>query len=170
MAYQSVNPTTGEILKTFANHTDAELQSALKVAHALYKSEWSKGPIQPRLDVLKRLAHLIHDRAEDLARVLAKEMGKRIWEARGEVAITAGIAHYYAQNAATFLAPKKLETSHGESWIEYHPIGVVVAVEPWNFPYYQLIRVARPTSRWATPCLPSTRAWCRRLPSRSRNC
>ena len=153
MAYQSVNPTTGEILKTFANHTDAELQSALKVAHALYKSEWSKGPIQPRLDVLKRFAHLIHDRAEELARVLVREMGKRIWEARGEVSITAGIAHYYAQNAATFLAPKKLETPHGESWIEYHPIGVVVAVEPWNFPYYQLIRVAAPSIALGNPVL-----------------
>jgi succinate-semialdehyde dehydrogenase/glutarate-semialdehyde dehydrogenase len=92
MAYQSVNPTTGEILKTFANHTDAEIQSALTVAHALYKSDWSKGPIQPRLDVLKRFAHLIQDRSEELARVLVNEMGKRIWEARGEVSITAGIA------------------------------------------------------------------------------
>jgi succinate-semialdehyde dehydrogenase/glutarate-semialdehyde dehydrogenase len=153
MAYQSVNPTTGELVKTFVNHTDAELQSALTVAHALYKSDWSRRPIQPRLDVLKRLAHLIDERSEELARVLVNEMGKRIWEARAEVSITAGIARYYAQNAATFLAPKKLETSHGESWVEYHPIGVVVAVEPWNFPYYQLIRVAAPNLAVGNPVL-----------------
>ena len=144
MAYQSVNPTTGELINTFANHTDAEIESALNVAHMLYKSDWSKGSLQPRLDVLKRLAQLIDDRAEDLARVLVTEMGKRIGEARGEVWISSQIARYYAEHAAAFLAPRKLATAHGDSWIEYHPIGVLVAVEPWNFPYYQLMRVAAP--------------------------
>jgi len=80
MPYQSINPTTGKLIKTFANHTDDEVQSTLTVAHALYKSDWSKGPIQPRLDVLTRLARLIEERAEELARLLVNEMGKRISE------------------------------------------------------------------------------------------
>jgi succinate-semialdehyde dehydrogenase/glutarate-semialdehyde dehydrogenase len=153
MAYQSVNPTTGELIKTFANHTDAELESALQVAHLLYQSTWSKGPLQPRLDVLKRLAHLIDDRAEELARVLVTEMGKGIWEARWEVGITSQIARYYAEHAAAFLAPTKLDTAHGDAWIEYHPIGVLVAIEPWNFPYYQLMRVAAPNLAAGNPVL-----------------
>lgn len=153
MAYKSVNPATGEVVKTFANHTDAELRSALEAAHALYESSWSQGSRQPRLEVLARLADAIERRAEELARILVEEMGKRISEARWEVNITAAIARYYAKNAATFLAPQKLATSHGDAWVEYHPIGVIVAVEPWNFPYYQLIRVAAPNIAIGNPVL-----------------
>ncbi|TAJ87232.1 MAG: NAD-dependent succinate-semialdehyde dehydrogenase [Reyranella sp.] len=153
MAYASVNPATGETIRTFANHTDAEIQSALAAANALYKSSWSKGAIEPRLKVLERLADLIDARAEELAAALVKEMGKRISEARWEVGVTASIARYYATNAATFLAPEKLLTSQGEAWVEYHPIGVIVAVEPWNFPYYQLVRVAAPNIAIGNPVL-----------------
>jgi succinate-semialdehyde dehydrogenase/glutarate-semialdehyde dehydrogenase len=153
MAYQSINPTTGVLNKTFPNHTDAEIQSALTTSHALYKSDWSKGPLQPRVDVLNRLAELIEERSEELAVILVKEMGKRISEARFEVGVTADIARYYAQNAAQFLAHKELRTPKGEAWIEYHAIGVVVAVEPWNFPYYQLIRVAAPNIAVGNPVL-----------------
>lgn len=153
MAYTSVNPATGETLATFANHTDVEIRSALDTAYALYKSNWSKGPIEPRLKVLARLADLIEERAEGLAVILVKEMGKRISEARWEVGVTASIARYYATNAATFLAPEKLHTSQGEAWVEYHPIGVIVAVEPWNFPYYQLVRVAAPNIAIGNPVL-----------------
>ena len=151
MPYQSVNPTTGELIKKFANHTDDEIQSALTVAHSLYKSDWSKGPVQPRAAVLNRLAHLIEERAEDLALILVQEMGKRISEARFEVSLTADIARYYAQNAATFLAPAKIQTPKGDAWLEYHAIGVIVAVEPWNFPYYQLVRVAAPNIAVGNP-------------------
>jgi succinate-semialdehyde dehydrogenase/glutarate-semialdehyde dehydrogenase len=140
-------------LKTFANHSDEELRSALSLAHSLYKSPWCKGPRQPRLDVLTSLADTIDRRAEELARILVLEMGKRISEARWEVKVTAEIARFYAQGAASFLAPQKLETSRGTAWVEYHPIGVVVAVEPWNFPFYQLIRVAAPNIAIGNPVL-----------------
>jgi succinate-semialdehyde dehydrogenase / glutarate-semialdehyde dehydrogenase len=153
LPYRSVNPATGEVITTFANHTDAELQSALSVAHSLYKSAWSKGPIQPRLEVLSRLACLLDDRTEELARILTQEMGKRISEARSEVGLTAEIAHYYATNASTFLAPSKIPTPQGDAWVEYHPLGVIVAVEPWNFPYYQLVRVAVPNIAIGNPVL-----------------
>lgn len=153
MAYRSVSPVTGAVLKTFANHSNEELGSALSVAHSLYKSSWSKGPRQPRLDVLAALADTIDRHAEELARILVLEMGKRISEARGEVKITADIARFYARGAASFLAPKKLETSHGQAWVEYHPIGVIVAVEPWNFPFYQLMRVAAPNIAIGNPVL-----------------
>lgn len=153
MSYQSVNPTTGELIKKFTHHTSAEIDSALAVAHGLYKSPWSKGPIGPRLDVLKRLAQAIDDHSEELARTLVNEMGKRISEARGEVSITSQIARYYAEHAGWFLASRKIETAFGDSWIEHHPIGVLVAVEPWNFPYYQLMRVAAPNIAVGNPLL-----------------
>jgi succinate-semialdehyde dehydrogenase/glutarate-semialdehyde dehydrogenase len=153
MAYRSVNPTTGEVIKTFPNHSDAEVRDALAAAHAAYLSDWSQGAIEPRLAVLGRLAQLIEQKSEELARILVTEMGKRLVEARWEVDMTARIARYYAENGAAFLASQKIDTTRGDTWIEYHPIGVIVAVEPWNFPYYQLIRVAAPNIVVGNPVL-----------------
>src|SRR5262245_18704623 len=153
MAYQSVNPATGKVLKTFETHTDAEIQSALAAAYSLYKSDWCKGPREQRLGVLSRFAELTRKRAESLAQVLTLEMGKRISEARAEVRMTADIAQYYADNAETFLARETIATSRGQAWLEYHPIGVILAVEPWNFPFYQLVRVAGPNVAIGNPIL-----------------
>ncbi|STS10671.1 Succinate-semialdehyde dehydrogenase [NADP(+)] 1 [Ewingella americana] len=151
MAYQTINPTTNELLKTYANHTDADIEAALDTAHKLYKSQWSKGPIQPRLQVLERLADLIDARKEELARIATVEMGKLISDARDEVWIIAEIARYYARNAEKFLAPSKIDSQLGEAWVENHPIGVLLAVEPWNFPYYQLMRVFAPAIAAGNP-------------------
>ena len=151
MAYQTINPTTNELLKTYANHTDADIEAALDTAHKLYKSQWSKGPIQPRLQVLERLADLIDARKEELARIATVEMGKLISDARDEVWIIAEIARYYARNAEKFLAPSKIDSKLGEAWVENHPIGVLLAVEPWNFPYYQLMRVFAPAMAAGNP-------------------
>ncbi|CAM3733044.1 succinate-semialdehyde dehydrogenase [Rouxiella silvae] len=151
MAYQTINPTTNELIKTYPNHTDADIETALDVAHKLYKSEWSKGPIAPRLQVLERLADLIDARKEELARIATVEMGKLISDARDEVWIIAEIARYYARNAEKFLAPSKIDSPLGEAWVEHHPIGVLLAVEPWNFPYYQLMRVFAPALAAGNP-------------------
>lgn len=153
MAYQSVNPATGKVLKTFDYHSDDELERALTLAHSLYKSPWCKGDRGSRLKVLHRFAKLANERQEELARILTLEMGKRINEARTEVRITADIAQYYAENAETLLAREKVITPKGDAWLEYHPIGVIVAVEPWNFPFYQLIRVAGPNLAIGNPVL-----------------
>jgi len=153
MPYKSINPATGELIETFANHTDAELQSALSAADSVFPSDWSRGRIERRLAVLARIAELMEERIEPLARILVREMGKRLAEARDEVWLSADIARYYARNAATFLAPEKITTARGDAWVEYHPIGVIVAVEPWNFPYYQLVRVAGPNIAIGNPVL-----------------
>jgi succinate-semialdehyde dehydrogenase / glutarate-semialdehyde dehydrogenase len=153
MAYRSVDPTTGEVVKTYDNHSDADIEAALATAHGVYRSDWSKGPIRQRLAVLDRLADRIDERAEDLARTAVREMGKRIAESRREVALIAAIARYFADNAATFLAPAPIDTPLGDTWIEYHPIGVVVAVEPWNSPFYQLMRVCAPNIAVGNPVL-----------------
>ena len=144
MAYQTINPATNEVIETYPNHTEAQIEHALATAHSLYKSQWSKGPIQPRLKVLHALADLIDSRAEELARMITSEMGKLLHESRDEVQIIAAIARYYANNAEGFLAPVPLVTPHGDASIEHHPIGVLLAVEPWNFPLYQLMRVLAP--------------------------
>ena len=153
MPYRSVNPATGAILKTYDGHSDAELATALAAAHAVYGSGWSKGGIQRRLEVLGRLADQIDARGEALARLIVQEMGKRIVEARAEVTLIAAIARYFAAHAAAFLSPTPIRTTVGDAWIEYQPIGVIVAVEPWNFPFYQLMRVCAPNLAVGNPVL-----------------
>lgn len=151
MAYQTIDPTTGALVKTYPNHTDADVEAALAAAHKLYKSSWSKGPVKPRAQVLERLADLIDTRAEELAEICVREMGKLISDARDEVWIIAEIARFYARESEGFLAPVKIESSLGDAWIEHHPLGVLLAVEPWNFPYYQLMRVFAPNFAAGNP-------------------
>lgn len=151
MAYQSINPTTNQLIRTWPNHTDEQVEEALATAQRLYKSEWSKGSIQPRVAVLHKLANIIESRVEELAKIITLEMGKLIGESREEIQVVAQIARYYANNAERFLAPVSIQTDQGEAWIEHHPIGVLLAVEPWNFPFYQLMRVMAPNFAAGNP-------------------
>ncbi|MDQ2129126.1 NAD-dependent succinate-semialdehyde dehydrogenase [Leclercia adecarboxylata] len=153
MAYQTVNPANNKLIKEYSSHTDADVEAALSTADALYHSDWSKGSIDKRLAVLHKLADLIDSRTEELAKIASVEMGKLIAQSRGEVKLCAQIARYYADNAKQFLAPVKYPSEMGEAWVEHHPIGVVMAVEPWNFPYYQLMRVLAPNLAVGNPVL-----------------
>ncbi|MGK3123461.1 NAD-dependent succinate-semialdehyde dehydrogenase [Candidatus Pantoea formicae] len=152
-AYQSINPANNQLLKTWPPHDDTSVQHALTTADNLYHSAWCKGDMQPRLEVLHRLADLIDQRVDELATIASVEMGKLIGQSRGEVKICAQIARYYAEHAANLLQAHPYPSAVGDAWLEYHPIGVVVAVEPWNFPYYQLMRVLAPNLALGNPVL-----------------
>ncbi len=152
MAYQSVNPYTNEVVKTFDPHSDADVERTLAAAHALYKSDWAAPDNMPaRLATLARLAEVMTEQKETLARTMSVEMGKLIGQARGEVQSCIDIARYYADNSARFLAPVPYPDVLGEAWVEHHPIGIILAVEPWNFPLYQLIRVLAPAMAAGNP-------------------
>lgn len=153
MSYQTINPASNKLVKTWSDHNDQQVEQALKTADDLYHSSWSKGDIQPRLQVLKKMADLIDGRVEELAKTASDEMGKLINQSRGEVQLCAQIARYYAENAERFLAPTRYPSELGEAWVENHPIGVLVAVEPWNFPFYQLMRVLAPNLAAGNPVL-----------------
>lgn len=143
MAYQSVNPFTGEGMQSFPNITDEVLQTMLARAAATY-AKWRLLSYASRAKIINKAAELLHEQSDAFARTLTLEMGKRISEARGEVDFSSRILAYYAKNAERFLAPVKLHPERGEAHMESSPIGVIFAVEPWNFPYYQLARVAGP--------------------------
>lgn len=153
MSYQTINPANNELIKSWPEHSAEQVEQALATADALYHSSWSKGPIQPRLQVLKKLADLIDGRVDELAKAASVEMGKLIGQSRAEVKLCAQIARYYAENAERFLAPVRYPSELGEAWVEHHPIGVLVAVEPWNFPFYQLMRVLAPNLAAGNPVL-----------------
>ncbi|MBC7586598.1 NAD-dependent succinate-semialdehyde dehydrogenase [Tardiphaga sp. vice352] len=143
MAYQSINPTSGKLLKTFEPLTAPQLDDKLAVAARCYDI-WRHKSYAERAVIVNKAAALLHDQVEAYARIMTLEMGKRIGEARGEVEFSASILAYYAKNAERFLAPQKLNPTAGEAHMESSPIGVIFGVQPWNFPYYQLARVAGP--------------------------
>ncbi len=142
MSYQSVNPYTGELLKSFPLHTDEEMLAALKRADDRFRSF---GTLDERTSILRRAAALMIDRREELAALVTLEMGKRIHESLDEVNLSSAILAYYAEHAPRFLAKRSLESTVGEAWVEFEPIGVLVGVEPWNYPYYQLVRFVGPS-------------------------
>ena len=143
MTYQSVNPSNGKTLKTFKTLTDTQLEAAIATAATCFET-WREKTYAERAIVVAKAAALLHERADEFAQLATLEMGKRINEARGEVEFSANILAYYARNAEEFLAPVKLHPITGEAHMESSPIGVIFCVEPWNFPYYQLARVAGP--------------------------
>lgn len=152
MTYKSINPYNNELLHTYENATDADVETAIAQAHALYK-DWRNDDVSSRRELLTKLADYFEAHEQELAEVLTKEMGKRIVEAKGEVALTAMIARYYADNAERILEPEPVETVMGDAQIISRPLGVILAVEPWNFPYYQIIRVFAPNFMAGNPVI-----------------
>jgi len=143
MSYQSINPYDGRTLKTFAEITAPQLEAALAQASTCFAA-WRKESFAARAAIVARAAAILHERVDEFARPMTLEMGKRINEARGEVEFSSKILAYYAQHAERFLAPVKLHPEFGEAHMESSPLGLVFGVEPWNFPYYQLARIAGP--------------------------
>lgn len=143
MAYQSVNPFDGKVIKTFEEFTDKQVETALDRAEHCYR-RWSLTTFAARAAIAHKAATIMRNRVDDFARLMTLEMGKLIEESRGEVALSADIIDYYAEHAERFLAVQPLAPSSGEAHIESAPIGVLLGVQPWNFPYYQLARFAAP--------------------------
>jgi len=143
MAYQSINPNTGVEFKSFEHLSTAQLDKALAGAEQGYRT-WRSLSYGRRGIILHKAATLLRTHVDDFAKLATLEMGKRINEARAEVKFSADILAYYADHAEAFLAPTELHPKVGQAHIENHPLGLLLCIEPWNFPYYQLARVAGP--------------------------
>lgn len=143
MSYQSLNPFNGNLVQSFDTLDDASLETKMAAAQNCYES-WRHTSYAERATIIAKAGEILHARADEFARIMTTEMGKRIAEARGEVEFSARIMAYYAEHAEGFLAQVKLSPTNGEAHMESSPIGVIFCVEPWNFPYYQLARVAGP--------------------------
>ncbi|MDE1156026.1 MAG: NAD-dependent succinate-semialdehyde dehydrogenase [Acidobacteriaceae bacterium] len=144
MAYQTINPENGKLVKTFPDHNDAQLAEIVDRASTTYEKDWRRRSLEDRKVIVKRAATIMREKRDELATLVTLEMGKLFAESQGEVDLSADILDYYADNAAAFLAPEKLVVEEGEAYVENDPMGVIFCIEPWNFPYYQLARVAGP--------------------------
>jgi succinate-semialdehyde dehydrogenase/glutarate-semialdehyde dehydrogenase len=146
MAIASQNPTTGELLRTFEAHTSAEVQAAIATAHTTFQT-WRITPFAERAALMHRAADLLDDDAETIAVIMTQEMGKTLKAARAEVAKCGKGMRWYADNAERLLADEPVDTDAvgaSNAYARYAPLGVVLAVMPWNFPLWQVMRFAAP--------------------------
>jgi succinate-semialdehyde dehydrogenase/glutarate-semialdehyde dehydrogenase len=136
-------PATGELIQSYDEHTPEEVEQALERAVDSYRS-YRLSPVDERASTLLRAAELLVRRREDLGELMAREMGKPIGAAVAEVEKCALVCRYYAEHGPSFLADEQVETSARRSWVRYEPLGVVFAIMPWNFPFWQVFRFAAP--------------------------
>ena len=143
--YATVNPFTGETEQEFDFTPTEAIDGIVERAHAAYQ-EWRQRSVEDRAAVVRRAAELMDERREELATLITTEMGKRHEEATGELYLCSMILKYYADNGPAFLEPKPIQPlmGKGEAVVETRPIGVLLAIEPWNYPFYQVVRVAGP--------------------------
>ena len=143
MPYQTINPATGVIVETYHDILDTDLEHAIATAHACYEHDWRHRSVAERARIVSGAAAKLREHAEEYARYVTLEVGKLIGTSRAEVSLSADILDYYAGHANEFLRPRPLPESPGAT-LEARPLGIILAIEPWNFPYYQIARVAGP--------------------------
>jgi succinate-semialdehyde dehydrogenase/glutarate-semialdehyde dehydrogenase len=142
--YRIQNPATGEVLETFEAATDEQIEQALAGAAAAYH-QWREQSSQDRAAVVRRIAELFEERKEELARIIAQEMGKPLSEGIEEVEFAASILNYYGVHGPSHAVDQEVSsTIPGKAIIENRPVGALLGVMPWNFPYYQVARFAAP--------------------------
>ncbi|PRX05926.1 UNVERIFIED_ORG: succinate-semialdehyde dehydrogenase/glutarate-semialdehyde dehydrogenase [Martelella mediterranea] len=146
MAYATINPFTEETVATFPDATDDAVRAALDTAHETFL-KWRETSFAERARILQKAADILRRDADDLAGLLTLEMGKLTAEAKAEVELSAKIFEYYVENAERLLAPEELpvkDPAEGKATLVHEPLGILLAIEPWNFPYYQIARILAP--------------------------
>jgi acyl-CoA reductase-like NAD-dependent aldehyde dehydrogenase len=143
MSIKTINPTTGEVLETFEAYSQGQINAALDEAHQAFL-QWRSTTFAERAKHLHSVAQHLRERKTELARIAVLEMGKTITEAEAEVEKCAWNCDFYAENAERFLADEKVVANAAESYVAFRPLGVILAVMPWNFPYWQVFRFAAP--------------------------
>ncbi|MFE1167973.1 NAD-dependent succinate-semialdehyde dehydrogenase [Nocardiopsis sp. NPDC058789] len=141
--YAVTDPTTGRVVRRFPTATEAEVDAAVAGAAASFR-DWRRRPVAERARFLAAAAELHRERRDHLAAIITREMGKTTAEALGEVDLCADIHDYYARNAAAFTADRALDVAEGSAIVRTEPIGVLLGIMPWNYPYYQVARFAAP--------------------------
>ena len=143
MAITSINPATGGEIKTFESLTDEQIDEKLGLAARAFRRYW-KTPFSDRAKKMVRAAEILEEEKEEFARLMASEMGKTFTAAVAEAEKCAWVCRYYAENAERFLSDEVAETGAARSYVRYQPLGPILAVMPWNFPFWQVFRHVAP--------------------------
>jgi succinate-semialdehyde dehydrogenase / glutarate-semialdehyde dehydrogenase len=143
MSLRSVNPTDGSLVREYKETTPEEVAAAMGAAARAFEA-WRRTTFAERASVLRRAAAVLRDRRDELARLMALEMGKPVAQGRGEAEKCAWVCDHYAESAERLLAPEAAATDASKSYVAFEPLGPVLAVMPWNFPFWQVFRFAAP--------------------------
>ncbi|NND96144.1 MAG: NAD-dependent succinate-semialdehyde dehydrogenase [Pirellulaceae bacterium] len=143
MSIKSVNPTTNEELKSYDPMTKDQAMECLDTAHEAF-AKWRNTSFGERKKIILNFAQRLRDSTDEFAEMITLEMGKRISESRDEITFCAEIAEFYANGAEEFLADQPMQVDDADAYIQYTPVGVLLGVMPWNFPFYQVTRFAMP--------------------------
>ena len=142
---RSIDPWTGAVLKEFSAHSPQEVEIYLNLAEQTFSS-WRELPIPEKAGLMRRVAGLLLEKKEPLARIISQEVGKVIRESRAEIEKCAWVCDFYAENAASFLTPEEILLPDSKrAQVIYQPLGIILGVMPWNFPFWQVFRFAVPT-------------------------
>jgi len=144
MEFKSINPYSNTEIASYTSHTDAEVEALLNKSQTAFE-KWRKVPLEERSNLMANAAKVLRDNVEVYAKTITLEMGKPITESRSEVAKCAWVCEYYAEHAAEFLKDEIIKTDASQSFVIHDPIGAVLAIMPWNFPFWQVFRFAAPT-------------------------
>lgn len=144
MEFNSVNPYDGRVLAMYNELSTSEILTKLEKANEAFRA-WSQESLDTRTKLLARAGKVLRDNIEEYAKMIALEVGKPISESRSEITKCAWVCDYYAENAAEFLRDEIVETEAHKSYVKHDPIGTVLAIMPWNFPFWQVFRFAAPT-------------------------
>jgi len=143
MAIETLNPATGELVKTFPETSPAEVDRILAAAVAAQKA-WARTSFAERAAPMRRVGALLRERAQEYAKLMALEMGKPLKDGAAEVTKCAWVCEHNAEHAERWLTPREEPSDAGRSYVRFDPLGVVLAVMPWNFPYWQVFRFIAP--------------------------
>ncbi len=152
MALRSINPATGELLETHSVQTPEQAAAAVVKAHEAFGS-WSRIALPERARVLRKAAGILNAEKNSLARLMSEEMGKPILQAIAEIDKCAIVCEHYAANGEAMLAPERIAAGAADSYVRFDPLGVILAVMPWNFPFWQVVRFAAPALMAGNVCL-----------------
>ena len=140
---KTINPATGKVIKDYDEMSFEEVDKIVKKANDA-QTEWKQLTFEERASFLNEIAKLLKNQKEELGRLMAEEMGKPLQQGIGEAEKCAWVCEYYAEHAEKFLANDTVETDASKSYVTFNPLGVVLAIMPWNFPFWQLFRFAAP--------------------------
>ena len=143
MSIQSTNPATNKVVKTFDEMSENAVEQSIAKSVETF-AIWKNTPYSKRAELLHKVAGLLRKKKKELAELITLEMGKLVAQAEGEIKLSAEIFDYYAKHSEEFLSDKILNPVHGEALVRHSPIGVLLGVQPWNFPFYQVARFAAP--------------------------
>jgi succinate-semialdehyde dehydrogenase/glutarate-semialdehyde dehydrogenase len=143
MEFKTINPATGELIKNYTENTAKEVNESIERADAAFR-EWKNISFTERAGIIANVAEILEKEKDEAAEIMALEMGKPLTQGITEVEKSAWVCRYYAENAEQMLQTKSIKTDNTKSYINYNPLGVIFAVMPWNYPFWQVFRFAAP--------------------------